>query len=82
MKKDEPLVIERVANGYQVKPISGEGMFVCVSEIMVFQLMGYASGPGEGGIRTEDTLLGFLANHFTEGIRHEGTVMQHKIERI
>ncbi len=68
MNKDEPLVIERTANGYQVRPMCGSVEFVCIADIMVFQLMGYASGPGEG-VKTEDTLLGFLAEHFTEGKR-------------
>lgn len=68
MQKDEPLVIERVANGYQVRPMSGQAMCVCISDIMVFQLMGYASGPGEG-VKTEDTLLGFIEDHFTQGMR-------------
>lgn len=70
MQKDDALVIERVANGYTVRPLAGRGDVVCVTDIMVFQMMGYASGPGEY-IKTEDTLLGFLAQHFTEGMRRE-----------
>lgn len=68
MNKDEALVIERVANGYQVRAMTRVSDIVCIDDIMVFQILGYASGPGEG-VKTEDTLLGFLAGHFTEGIR-------------
>lgn len=70
MNKDDPLVIERVANGYQVRPMSGKEMCMFVEDIMVFQIMGYASVTGEG-VKTEDTLLGFIADHFTEGMRHK-----------
>lgn len=70
MRKDESIAIERTANGYQVRLLSGNGNMICISEIMVFQTMGYASGPGDG-IKTDDTLLGFIANHFTEGNKNE-----------
>ena len=67
MGKDEPLIIERTANGYQVRPLSGNNV-VCVSDIMVFQIMGYVVSPGDG-VKTKDTLLGFIVDHFTEGKR-------------
>ena len=66
MDKDEPIIIERTANGYQVRQMSGAGVMARIEDILVFQMMGYASGPGEY-IRTEETLLGFIADHFSEG---------------
>jgi hypothetical protein len=62
MKTDEPIVIERTANGYQVRSHGGD--LICVADIMVFQDIGYASATRDNQ-KTEDTLLGFIAAHFT-----------------
>ncbi len=65
MNKDDSIIIERVANGYQVRPATLPGELVCVRDTMVFQDMGYASGTGELGVR--ECLLTFIAKHFSEG---------------
>ena len=59
--KDTPLIVERVANGYQVRP-PGSGNAI---EIMVFQDKGFVSASRDGQ-RTEATLFGWLDTHFTE----------------
>ena len=79
MEKDEPLVIERTANGYQVRPMCGRGDMVCVRDIMIFQDMGYASATRDYQ-KTEDTLLGFLASHFTDG--ESSNVQNHRPARL
>lgn len=59
MTPNEPLVIEKVANGWQVR---ARGALICMLDVMVFQDMGYAAGDG---VRpTETTLLGFIEKHF------------------
>lgn len=63
--KDAPLIVERVANGYQVRPMFGFGEAVCVREIMVFQDKGHVSAAKDGQC-TEKTLFGWLDTHFTD----------------
>lgn len=63
--KDTPLIVERVANGYQVRPMFGPGDAVCVRDILVFQDKGYVSASKQGQ-RTEATLFGWLDTHFTD----------------
>lgn len=60
MEKDDALIIERVGNGYIVRPVSAHGEMSARPEILVFQKMG-SSYSGD------DTLLGFVEGHFSEG---------------
>lgn len=62
--KDRPIVIERVANGYQVYPFGGPNELIIVKNIFVFQDMGYAIA-GENQ-PVEKTLLGYIAQHFAD----------------
>ncbi len=63
--KDTPVIVERVGNGYQVRPMSGDGGMVCVRDILVFQDKGFVSSARDYQ-PTEATLLGWLDQHFTE----------------
>lgn len=63
--KDTPLIIERVANGYQVRPLGGNHEMVCMQDIMVFQDKGFVSSTRDYQ-PLEATLLGWLDQHFTE----------------
>lgn len=65
MNKNSSVVIERVANGYQVRPLYGAGDCFCLLDLMVFQDMGFASAARDYQ-STEDTLLGFIESHFRE----------------
>jgi hypothetical protein len=60
--KNGPVVIERVGNGYQVRPMCDRNSMVAMSDLMVFQDKGHASQP------TESTLLGWLDAHFAEAV--------------
>lgn len=64
--KDMPVVVERVANGYQLRPLYGRDEVVCVSNIFVFQEKGCVS-PERDRQAVENTLLGWLDQHFTSG---------------
>lgn len=64
MEKDIPVVVERVTNGYQLRPLYGEGTVVCVRDILVFQDKGFVS-PERDYQAIESTLLGWLDQHFT-----------------
>lgn len=57
IKNNEPVIIERVANGFQVRPLSGNNDAVCVDDIHVFQQL---------GLYETDTskLFGWLDSHF------------------
>ena len=63
--KDTPVIVERVGNGYQVRPLSGYGEMVCARGILVFQDKGFVSSARDYQ-PTEATLLGWLDQHFTE----------------
>lgn len=65
MNKNETIIIERVANGYLVRPL-GRPQYETtdIRDILVFQDMGYASAQQDYQ-PTENTLLGFIAEHFT-----------------
>jgi hypothetical protein len=63
--KDTAVIVERVGNGYQVRPMHGGSDMVCVRDILVFQDKGYVSAARDGQ-RTDATLLGWLDTHFTE----------------
>ncbi len=66
MTKDGAIIIERTANGYQVRPFDGNNM-VCIKDIMVFQEMGFAVASGACRHKSED-LLGFIEAHFTHKV--------------
>lgn len=63
--KDTAVIVERVGNGYQVRPMYGNGEMVCVSDILVFQEKGFVSTARDYQ-PVEATLLGWLDQHFTE----------------
>lgn len=64
MKQGEGIIIERAANGWMVRSFM-LGMHVnATTDLLVFQDMGYASGSGAENKKTEDCLLGFIAQHF------------------
>ena len=56
--KDTPVIVERVGNGYQVRPLSGYGEMVCARGILVFQDKGFVSKASDGmkwlGVRLRD----------------------------
>lgn len=62
--KDTPVIVERVGNGYQVRPMFEPGNSVCVRDIMVFQDKGIAS-PARDYQSAESTLFGWLDQHFS-----------------
>jgi hypothetical protein len=64
MNKDDAIIIERTANGYQVRQLDHSNM-ICIKDIMVFQDMGFASSMRDYQ-DSEDTLLGFIEKHFTQ----------------
>lgn len=68
MNTDTPVIIERVGNGYQVRPMYGAGDSVCLTDVLVFQDMGYA-GAARDHQKITDTLLGWIEAHFTEGTK-------------
>ena len=63
--KDIAVIVERVGNGYQVRPLSRFGEVVCACDILVFQDKGFVSSARDYQ-PPEDTLLGWLDQHFTE----------------
>lgn len=60
-----PLIIEKTANGYQVRPIPMGRDMVAVSDIHVFQELG-ASIPTRDSQKKGETLLDWLETHFGE----------------
>lgn len=65
LENNYPIIIEKTANGYQVRPITGPHDIVCISDIHVFQELGIAAStrdyqkPGE-------TLLDWIQTHFKD----------------
>ena len=64
IRKDTPVIVERVGNGYQIRPLTGRGEAMSVLEIMVFQDKGFVSSARDYQ-PVEATLLGWLDQHFT-----------------
>jgi hypothetical protein len=64
MTKNQPVVIERVANGFLVRAEREPGMTVFVANIQVFQRKGSASSECDCA---QETLLTWLEKHFDEG---------------
>jgi hypothetical protein len=65
--KNGPVVIERVGNGYQVRPMCDRNSAVCLSDVMVFQDKGLASSMRDNQA-AESTLLGWLDAHFADAV--------------
>jgi hypothetical protein len=65
--KNGPVVIERVGNGYQVRPMCDRNSMVSMADVMVFQDKGFVSSARDGQ-REEATLLGWLDAHFSEAV--------------
>jgi len=64
MNQNDAIIIERVANGFYVRPyLPGQSLVPCIQSTMVFQDMGYASAARDHQ-KTKDTLLGFIEDHF------------------
>lgn len=66
MEKNITLVVEKVGNGFTVRPFAPDGAggyFVALRDVEVYQSLGYASGPGA---EFPKTLLEFIAEHFAE----------------
>ena len=64
MTKNQPVTIERVANGFLVRSERQPGMMIAVAEIEVFQRKGSASSECDCA---QETLLTWLEKHFDEG---------------
>lgn len=63
MNPNDSVTIERVANGWQVWVFHPGSACYSISDVMVFQDMGFASAARDGQ-KTEDSLLGFIEAHF------------------
>jgi len=61
IKKNTSIIIEKAENGYIVKEYAQK-----TETILVFNCMGYASGTGEYGNRSEICLLKFIESHFKD----------------
>lgn len=71
IKPGEPVIIRKVANGYMIEPL---GIPTCVpplTQVMVFNEMGWASAPGDSSL--QPCLLKFIEAHFgvTVSPKHE-----------
>lgn len=64
MTKGDTITIRRTANGFLVHPQKDDGLTPS-HEVMVFQDIGYAASARDYQ-KLEDTLLGFIAEHFGE----------------
>lgn len=64
-RKDTSVIVERVANGYQVRPINNIDNAISVHDVLVFQDKGFVSSARDYQ-PIEATLLGWLDQHFTE----------------
>ena len=62
---DTAVIVERVGNGYQVRPLYGPEGVVTLREILVFQEKGRVSS-AHYHLELEANLLGWLDKHFTE----------------
>jgi hypothetical protein len=65
MNKNDTVVIRKVGNGFIVEPWGPPHIAMAISEMLVFNEMGFASGVGESG--STPCLLKFIEGHFTEG---------------
>lgn len=63
LEKKQTIVVERVGNGFHVMPLMDSGGMMALSDVYVFQDMGYASAARDHQDQ-KDTLLGFIAQHF------------------
>lgn len=61
---DTAVIVERVGNGYQVRPLYGPEGVVTLREILVFQEKGFVSSARDH-MALEANLLGWLDKHFT-----------------
>ena len=64
MDKNIPITIEKVGNGFFVRP-SNSISVMALSDVMVFHDMGFASASRDNQ-DAKNTLLGFIADHFTD----------------
>ena len=64
IEKDDAVIVERVGNGYQVRPISRPSDMICIRDVMVFQDKGIVVAVRDYQ-DTADTLFGWLDAHFT-----------------
>lgn len=60
MNPGDPIIIERTANGWLVRPYGGIHNVTCIAEVHVFLAMDY----DQLGVTSEATLWGFLAKHY------------------
>ncbi len=60
MNKGDAIVIERVANGWMVRPQTGPHDILCWAHCHVFQFLDY----DQQGVTSALTLYGFLREHF------------------
>lgn len=58
------IIIERVGNGFVVRPWGGPGSFISLDETLVFNDLGYASQARDYGGNTSLTV--FITSHFSE----------------
>jgi len=65
MRNDDSLIIEKVGNGWLVRPYAGAGNegLVALSDIYAFQELQY---DGQDVQHSEKCLFGFLLKHFPE----------------
>lgn len=62
MNKNDPIVIERTANGWFVRPQYGEHSIACIADCRVFNHLEY----DQQGVTSELTVWGFLQQHFSK----------------
>ena len=64
IQPSETIIIERVGNGFILRPFQNEPRCVVRSteDVLVFNEMGWASSPGNG----EPCLLSFIEKHFRQ----------------
>lgn len=58
MTKSEALIIQRVGNGYTVRPASSLNQVLALDDLLVFNRMGWATADGQ------ECLLTFIEQHF------------------
>jgi hypothetical protein len=65
VKKGDTIVIESAANGFIVRPQVGRDQLYLNSDVCVFNDMGTPVSDRDGQ-KTEETLLGWIAAHFSK----------------
>jgi len=66
INKNDAVIVQRVGNGYEVRPMNGGKEYICIKDIMVFQDKGIAT-PARDYQDSSATLFGWLDQHFTGG---------------